>query len=138
MKWAVLAMICGMLAACNRDFEPITYGKDACTHCKMTIMDRRFAAEMIDKRGNVFKFDDIACMRRFMQTKQPEAGALFFVEDYRQKETQGIGATRAVYLQHAFFHSPMNGNCAAFATAKDAGTLKDSLQTTLLTWETIP
>jgi len=48
---ALSIIVLALLSACSRAPEPIVYGKDACTHCKMTIMDKRFAAEIITSKG---------------------------------------------------------------------------------------
>lgn len=125
------------LMGCSRSFEPISYGKDACAHCKMTIMDKRFAAELIDDKGKVFKFDDIICMRQFMKATPQSPKNLCFVNDYLEGDAVVLDASKAVFLKHDLFKSPMNGNYAAFSTQADAQHLKDSLQQNLLTWETL-
>lgn len=130
-----LLLIACLLSACNRSFQPIAYGKDACAHCKMTIMDGRFAAELVNPKGKVFKFDDISCLRAFT-AEIP--GSMLYVNDYLGKSAGPLNAATAVYLHHESFNSPMNGNLGAFAGKADAAVLKDSLQLELLTWETLP
>jgi copper chaperone NosL len=122
------------LISCGREYEPIDYGKEACAHCRMTIVDDRYAAEMITCKGRVYKFDDVICMKQFI-TAQPDVKALVYVEDYLKKEGGSIDAKSAIYLQHDFFSSPMNGNYAAFATETDAARLRDSLNVQLVKWE---
>jgi copper chaperone NosL len=129
-----LAVAC-LLTACSRGFEPIEYGKDACAHCKMTIMDKRFAAEMVTPKGKVFKFDDISCLRA-ATAEMP--GSMLYVNDYTGNAGTALNAATAVYLRHESFSSPMNGNLAAFPDKTAAGPMKDSLQLPLLTWETLP
>lgn len=133
MIFAALVAVC-LLSACNRTFEPINYGKDACAHCKMTIMDKRFAAELVNPKGKVFKFDDISCLRAFSEVP----GSMLFVNDYLGKSEMPLNAALAVYLYHESFNSPMNGNLAAFADKAAAKALQDSLQLELFTWETLP
>ena len=123
-----------LLLSCSRSFEAIDYGKDACAHCRMTIIDDRYAAELITDKGKAYKFDDIICMRQYKSADNQE-NALYFVEDYLKKEAGAINATTAIYLQHPFFRSPMNGNYAAFATQNDAATIADSLQVQMVKWE---
>ena len=130
-----LLLLAGMTSACNRAFEPIVYGKDACAHCKMTIIDKRFAAEIVNPKGKVFKFDDVSCLRAFT-AEIP--GSMIFVNAYREKGEQPLNAATAVYLHHPSFKSPMSGNITAFAGKDDAKGLQDSLQLELLTWETLP
>ena len=130
----ILTALCALFA-CNRSFEPVEYGKDACAHCKMTIMDKRFAAEIITPKGKVFKFDDISCLRAF-ETELP--GSMLFVSAYAGTPGDPLNAATAVYLHHESFGSPMNGNLAAFASPADAARLRDSLQLPLLNWENLP
>lgn len=137
MKYIMPALLAAasLTTGCSRAYEPIDYGKDACAHCKMTIMDARFAAELITPKGKVYKFDDISCMRA-LTTELP--GSMLFVNDYTAAQVTPLNAATAVYLQHESFSSPMNGNLAAFGSTGAAKPLQDSLQLELLTWETLP
>jgi copper chaperone NosL len=135
MKKILFAIV--FLFGCKRSFEPINYGQDACAHCKMTILDKRFAAELIDEKGKVFKFDDIVCMREFLDAGPPSPHTLYFVNDYHGEKAAVLDASKAVFLKHEMFKSPMNGNYAAFAVPEDAQHLKDSLQLSLITWKNL-
>jgi copper chaperone NosL len=101
----------------------------------MTIVDDRYAAETITGKGRVYKFDDVVCMKQFIAAQPTDERALHYVEDYLKQEAGAIDATSAVYLQHDFFSSPMNGNYAAFATEADASRLRDSLNLQPIKWE---
>ncbi len=137
MKIYITALVLVLFTAvsCKRGYEPIAYGKDACAHCKMTIMDKRFSAEIVNQKGRVFKFDDVVCLRAFTQEIP---GSMLFVNDYTGKQTEPLNAATAVFLHHENFKSPMAGNLPAFAGAEAAAALKDSLGLELLTWETLP
>ena len=39
------------IAGCNPKPEKITFGKDNCAECKMTIMDPKFGGEIVTKKG---------------------------------------------------------------------------------------
>jgi copper chaperone NosL len=123
-----------LLSSCSRGYEPIDYGKDPCTHCKMTIVDDRFAAEFVNTKGKAFKFDDVVCMKQYMTKQKTDNGSLLFVEDYLKKQEGAIDAKTAFYLKHDFFPSPMNGDYAAFATEADAKQLGDSLKIQIIKW----
>ncbi|WP_119080981.1 nitrous oxide reductase accessory protein NosL [Chitinophaga alhagiae] len=137
MKYVMAALLAAACLApgCTPAYEPIDYGKDACAHCKMTIMDARFAAEIVTPKGKVYKFDDISCMRA-LTTELP--GSMLFVNDYTAGKAAPLNAATAVYLHHESFGSPMNGNLAAFSRPDKAKPLQDSLQLELLNWETLP
>ena len=81
----VAIMMVALLSACSRAPEPVQYGKDACAHCRMTIMDKRFAAEIITAKGKVFKFDAAECMADFLKEKPAIASnekSIFLVSDF--------------------------------------------------------
>lgn len=132
----LLPLLCIVLISCGRKYETIGYGKDACAHCRMTIIDARFAAELITGKGRVYKFDDIRCMKQYMNNLPEDERRLLFIHDYLTGE-QPLDATRAVYIRHESFSSPMNGDYAAFASVEDAKSFKDSLGTSPLNWEKV-
>lgn len=109
------------LTACEAQPEAIKYGKDACHLCKMTLMDKRFGAEIVSKKGKVFKFDDLNCMVNYLKTgDMPEEKiAMKLVVDFSSSEL--IDAQKAnFYHSSTSFRSPMRGDVAAFADKKIA------------------
>ena len=129
----LISMVC--LTACKRKFEPINYGHDACTHCRMTIMDKRFAAELITSKGKIFKFDDFGCLLKYVKDENFDTrGALIFVADFNHPEGGFLDARRAVFILDETFRSPMNGNFAATASEADADQLNMGVNGKLLTW----
>lgn len=129
----LLATVC--LAGCKRQFEPIKYGHDACTHCKMTIMDKRFAAEILTSKGKAIKFDDFACLLKYVKDEKfNDQDAKIFVADYDHPGVQFLDARLAVFLHDESFKSPMNGNLAAIASKQSANKLNTGLHGELLSW----
>ena len=130
-----LLLVFVFLSSCRPEFEPISYGHDACAHCKMTIMDKRYAAEILTKKGKVYKFDDISCLKKYIKEEnKPEIDLSVFVADYSNPDNKFLDARDVVYLHSEVFKSPMNGNFAAFAITASVNSLKDSLHTDLLKW----
>lgn len=88
---------------------------DMCALCKMAITETRYAAEVLDKDGGVFKFDNLDCMGRFVTDRQlKDKTAAYFVRDY-----DGAGwlkAEGAGYVKSARIPSPMDSGLAAFAS----------------------
>jgi copper chaperone NosL len=122
-----------LFASCTRNFEPFEYGKEACSYCKMTIVDQRYASEMIDQKGKIFKFDDIACLKHYIDGSNiQEQGLKVFVSGYIDHKV--LDAEKAIYLKDDYFKSPMKGNAAAFSNAAQGAALKDSLNTAILSW----
>ncbi len=88
----------------------------------MAISERRFASELIDAEGAVYKFDDLACMLRFRRQRRPHVAAGYVMDFQRAR---WIEAARAHVVQSAAFQTPMGGGMAAFedraAAARHAG-----------------
>src|SRR5690554_4470874 len=56
-----------LLASCGVKPEPIAFGEDHCTHCRMNIADPKFGAELVTDKGRVYKFDALECMVPYLQ-----------------------------------------------------------------------
>jgi copper chaperone NosL len=116
------------IVSCSRGFEAVNYGHDQCAHCRMTIMDKRFAAELLTGKGKAIKFDDISCLKKYLTANSfIDNKSKYFVADYKNPEGEFLDAGSAVYLHHESLKSPMNGNYAAFKSEEEARSLKDSL-----------
>lgn len=84
-----------------------------CSFCKMAISEKRYAAEIVDREGNLFKFDDIGCMLRFARDHNLEGkAAAYFVVDFEQRNW--LEGEQAYYVKSEAIHSPMAGGLAAF------------------------
>ena len=60
-----------LLSSCSAGPVPLKPGTDNCEFCKMTISDIRYGAEIITKKGKIFKFDDPQCAISFLK-EHPE------------------------------------------------------------------
>ena len=118
-----MRILCIMLAlvfwACSIEPEPLIYGKDQCHSCKMTLMDRKFGAELVTTKGKVYKFDDINCLFNFYNEGSVNKDDFRFklVVDFSQPEKL-IDAEKAVYLKSGEIKSPMASQVAAFETTQ--------------------
>jgi copper chaperone NosL len=127
-----------LLASCKAGFEKIEYGKEACGHCKMTIVDPQFAAEMVTEKGKVYKFDDVLCMKQFATDYETiSKNAHFYVAGYTSDQEEFLDATKTFFLRSDLFRSPMSGNFAAFATREQSKHWADSLMVEPITWNNI-
>lgn len=125
------------LFSCNSGPEPIAYGKDVCTHCKMKIVDERFGAELVTKHGKIHKFDALECMVNFTEELDDQTrkkNELYLVANASQKG-ELIYASQAVYLRSERFPSPMGANISAFADAMQRNEFMDEYGGTPLDWE---
>jgi len=46
--------------------QPIRYGEAGCHSCKMTIVDKRYATQIVTSKGKAYSFDAVECMINFM------------------------------------------------------------------------
>ena len=127
MKLPTIFMVaCGIaalsvLTSCQRrGLEPVAIEvNDMCSFCRMSISEKRYAAELIDSDEQAFKFDDIGCMVNFIKQKRNNASTqAIFVMDYERREW--LPAESATYVRSSEFKTPMNGSIVAFKDQSNA------------------
>lgn len=126
-----------LIASCNQDPEPIVYGRDACDHCKMTIMDQKYGAEIVTKKGKILKFDAAECMVDFIKSSEGKVNAdedRFLTVDFAHPGTL-IEANKSFFLKDKAYQSPMGGNLASFTSGQLAENNLQSADGKILTWE---
>lgn len=130
-------LICGLLFSCGHEAESIIYGTDNCEHCKMAIIDDKFGAELITRKGKVFKFDATECMIAFLRdnTDHRDREETRFLTVNVASPGTLIDARKAIYLKDRAFKSPMGGNLASFTSKHLAENNRQSSDSKILTWE---
>lgn len=117
MKLSTVIILAALvvLTGCQKTaVEPVAIeASDMCSFCRMSISEKRYAAEVIDDDGQAFKFDDIGCMANFIKQKR-NAGSIqaTFVMDFDRREW--LKAETASYVRSPEFKTPMNGGIVAF------------------------
>lgn len=124
-----------MLSSCGQiKSEPIILNKDNCEACKMTIADPRFACEIVTKKGRVYKFDDIACLKNHLKeedkNKLAETLIADFANDHQLKNIQDC-----YYVEFKSINSPMQGNIIAFANKDSADSYAALHNTKAIDWK---
>lgn len=122
LLWAA-CLIVGVTALANcqkQAVAPVALApEDMCAYCKMAISEKRYAAELIDSEGQVFKFDDMGCMANFIKSKKSNAKIVaYFVMDF--DAPQWVKAEEAYYLRSPELRTPMNGGVVAFKNESNA------------------
>jgi len=138
-KSAILALLMLLTAsACRVQPEPLSFGKDGCHACKMTLMDNKFGAEVVTKKGKVYKFDDLNCLMNFLNSNYEPADniAQYLVIDF-QNPDQFVDATKAYYIQSDKINSPMASQVAAFSTQEDCMLHNTTWHGTLHNWDNL-
>ena len=114
MKRWMLLLAVGMLMACQNGPRPIAYGTDGCHFCRMTIVDRQHAAQLVTDKGKAYKFDAAECMIHYLQEVPDTEMAFYLVADYEKPGTL-TDARLATYLVSENLPSPMGAFLTAFA-----------------------
>lgn len=138
MNKLILFLVIIGLSACSVQPEPLRFGEDGCHACKMKLMDNKFGAELVTKKGKVYKFDDINCMLNFYNygSESKDNIALTLIIDFSQPEML-IDASKAFFIHSENIKSPMASNIAAFENKADAEKMNNEWNGKILRWEEV-
>lgn len=124
------------LISCSKEPKPINFGHDDCDYCKMTISDNRFGAEVVTKQGRIYKFDDLHCVKGFLEDQiVPEENiySVWLVDFTGNGEL--INTNNCFLVKNDELKSPMGANIAAFKSEKDLKDYQSEFSGTELKWE---
>lgn len=130
--YTIIALLC-LFFSCNVSPKPIEYGSDGCHFCKMTIVDKVHAAEIVTHKGKVYKFDATECMINFLDEFDISEIALYLSNNYTEPEAL-IDATQATFLISENIPSPMGAFLSAFEQKDDAEKVQTEKGGTLYNW----
>ena len=135
MRFIFIAGLATILTSCSVEPRPIQYGEDACHHCKMTLMDKKFGAEIVTKKGKIYTFDDANCLLSFYNSGEVPSDEFShkLVVDFANP-TNLIEADKAFYLKSAKIQSPMASQVAAFESEEKMKSAKEELGGIYLVW----
>ena len=124
-----------IVASCSTEPETLVFGTDICHFCKMTLMDNKFGAELVTKKGKVYKFDDMNCFLNFYNSGYEDMTEVQhkLVIDY-SNPGKLIDAANSFYIKSSEIRSPMNGQVAAFETKASMDTFKKQWKGIFLGW----
>ncbi|MBK9477791.1 MAG: hypothetical protein KA450_08230 [Bacteroidia bacterium] len=127
-----------LLVSCDRNPESIIVGKDVCAFCKMTISDARFGAEVITKKGKIYKYDEIHCFINSIDKAQIDSATvdkLYFI-NFCLNHTL-VPLEKSFFLASENLRSPMGGNIAVFLNQDSLLKTQQKIGGEKLTWEEI-
>lgn len=114
-----VALMALILVSCSSGPQPVQWGKDACEFCKMTMMDKRYGAQIINRHGKAFVFDDIICLSGFLDagniTKE-NIRCIYFIDF---SNAAPVAANSAIILKSETFRSPMSSHLASVSSETD-------------------
>ena len=133
-----VAFITFLLLGCNPKAEKINLGKDQCAECKMTIVDPKFGAEILTKKGKAYKFDDTHCIAAFLERRSVELNNIYhvFFVDYNGNN-ELVDVDSAEFVVSSRLKSPMGG-AAAFRNLAEAKKKSAEIEGSRITnWATL-
>lgn len=125
-----------LLISCSKDPKPINFGHEDCDYCKMTISDNRFGAEVVTTQGRIYKFDDLHCVKGFLEDEVVPKENVYSVwlVDFMGKGKL-INAESAYLIQNEELKSPMGANIAVFENENNLKEYQSDYSGTELKWE---
>ncbi|NQV50101.1 MAG: nitrous oxide reductase accessory protein NosL [Candidatus Marinimicrobia bacterium] len=127
-----------LLVNCEPTVQPINYGQDGCSYCRMTIVEDLYGAELLSVKGKVFKFDSIECLTAFVikgEVKTEQTHSLYFTD------FEDVGhlypLNEMIFVQAKKLKSPMGLNLSAFRTQGTADNVAELYFGEIMTWEQV-
>lgn len=126
-----------VLPGCKSGPVAIEYGKDGCSGCQMTLVDKHYGSEFITNKGKVYKFDDLNCLVGFLHEHKELKGQALAIDFSRPD--QFLTVEQAVFLKHPKLHTPMGSGIGAFISADAANGVDHELGGggAILSWSAI-
>ncbi|QSR89552.1 nitrous oxide reductase accessory protein NosL [Methylacidiphilum caldifontis] len=115
--------------------ELIRPGEDICEYCKMVIADKRFATEVITKKGKVYKFDSVECMVGYYNHNEEDIKRAYVINFLNTDEF--IPAELASYVRSPQIRSPMGMNLSAYKSKEDAIKILLGKEGKILDWQAL-
>lgn len=125
-----------VLSSCNTGPQAINFGSDNCDYCIMTIVDENFGAEIISKKGKAYKFDDLHCLKAFLdegRIHESEINEIYYLDF--ATPASFISASTALLLQGEQINSPMGSNIATFSEKDSLERYKEYFNAEEIKWE---
>ena len=132
-KLIAISLIIVLFSACTIGPKEIAYGEQACHFCRMTIVDKQHAAQLVTDKGKVFNFDATECMINYITGVDEDSIGLLLVSDYNNPESL-IDAETATFIISEDMPSPMGANLSAVESSAEAEKLLQNKKGKLYNW----
>ena len=126
-----------ILVSCSIEPQPIKMG-DTCSFCLMGVADNRFGAELITKKGKIYKFDDTHCLLEFLNAQtvpKEQQKSILFVNF--ETPHGFLDAKNAFLLKSVDLRSPMGSNIAAFESLEKLKESQTKLGGEVVEWASL-
>jgi len=124
------------ISSCNQGPEPILIGRDNCSFCTMTVSDARFGAELITRKGKIFKFDDPNCLLSYLEDSTFDRSQVkeIYLTDFCNHHSL-IKSDQALLLKSDVLKAPMGGHIAAFINADSLRIAMKAIKGSIIRWD---
>ncbi|HNV98895.1 MAG TPA: nitrous oxide reductase accessory protein NosL [Chitinophagales bacterium] len=124
----LILSLASIFVSCSAKQRPIQEGADACAFCKMTVMEKKYATEIVSVTGKVFVFDDAHCMQSFLEKNmiQRDDVKLILLTDYNNPENL-LSIDQVVLFTSEQLKTPMNGQVIALSDTNALNVLLESM-----------
>lgn len=131
-----LIVISTLLIACSTSPQPIAYGHMSCDYCKMTVVDQRYAAQLVTTKGKSFVFDAAECMINYTRAEENKRHEFsqILVTDYLTP-AKLIDAETASFIRSEQLPSPMGAFITAVENGDNAKELKEEHGGMIYNWD---
>ena len=131
----LITVVLLLLSSCSTEPESLQYGTDVCHTCKMTLIDNKFGAELVTKKGKIYKFDDMRCFLNYYNSgfEPIDVYKYVLVTDY-VNTGKLIDGANAFFVSSPEIRSPMNGQVAAFDSKTSMDSFRKLWKGIYLTW----
>lgn len=137
IKHAAAILVVFSLASCTIESKEIQYGTDDCHYCRMHIVDKQHAAEVVTNKGKVYVYDAIECMLNELSEEGTKNIALTLTNIYGSP-SKLYDTKSAFFLINSSIPSPMGANLSAFRTRQEAEKVNaEKGKGKIYTWEEI-
>ena len=137
-KFLISVIIILLFISCSVSPEKINYGEDHCVNCEMTIMDKRYATEIVTAKGKVYKFDSVECMVEFLKAgkvNKEDAGLVLVTPFNHPEQLMDAGTSQILHCKN--LPSPMGRYLTAFKDEAEAAPFKEQFGGDLYSWESL-
>ena len=139
MRVVISLIFASLLIGCTPEPQPINFGEDGCHFCKMTIVDQRYGAELVTKKGKVYKYDAVECLinaiYREKNIEQNEIHSMWTI-DFGKPKTL-VPVEKCSYLHSKNLPSPMGMFLTAFADQNKLKEAQSSAGGEVIDWEQV-
>jgi len=117
--WLFAGWTAAFAAGCAAGTPPpaaLDEANEQCRFCRMAVSDQRFAAQLVAPYEEPLFFDDLGCLRAFLEGKPKlPSGTVAYAADHQTRTW--VPAERALYTRNDAVATPMGSHVVAHESA---------------------